>query len=436
MSYLKLFFKLLLDEFGWTAEMNVTGISELDSAIPEWWAQGVVTDGDRESFFGALTGKEGSMLPVITKTGQLKQAGDQIHFQCISQLMGSGVTGESVLKGTEERLSIGTFTVGADVVRHAVAIGRKATKQAYFESIQVAGKLLKSWMARRMDTDAFNAFLASSASLTIDTIYANSRTTEASLVSTDVFGVSEIEMIRLALERQGAPPIQTFKINGRTKGVYGLVFSEIEEYNLNNNSAFVQAIREAWERYTGGKDHPLFRGAIGIYRNMLLYTYNSILPIPQGTPIRPETTVSTVTLTTTATTLTVGGSTATPNYTEFFASSGSLQIEDEVISYSSKTVNTFAGLTRAAGSTTAVPHNPNKLVTQRNIATIIGFGAEALFKAMPEDVETIGDKDDFGEQIGLGVRAYYGQKLRIDSRRGKCPSAVLLKCYSKNPGTI
>ena len=429
----KLLIKILLNQFGWTTEMNVTGISELDSAIPEWWAQGVITDGDRESFWGALTGAEGSGMPVIKKTGQLKEAGDQIHFQCISQLMGSGVTGESVLKGTEERLSIGTFTVGADIVRHAVAIGRKATKQAYFESIQTAGKLLKAWMSRRMDTDGFKAFTGSS---TIDTIYANSRTTEASLVSTDVFGVSEIEMMRLALERQGAMPINTFKVNGRTKGVYGLAMSEVEEYHLNNNSAFVQAIRESWDRYTGGKEHPLYRGAVGIYRNMILYTYNSILPIPQGTPLRPECLVSATCVTAETTTLTVGGSTATPNYTEFFASSGSLQIGDEIISYTAKTVNTFTTLSRAAGSTTAAQHVPNALVTQRNISTVIGFGAEALFKAMPEDVETIGDSDDFKEQIGLGVRAYYGQKLRIDSRRGKCPSALLLKCYSKNPGTI
>jgi len=429
----KLIIKILLNQFGWTAEHNVTGISELDAAIPEYWAQGVITDGDRESFWGALTGAEGSGMPVIKKTGQLKEAGDKINFQCISQLMGSGVTGESVLKGTEERLSIGTFTVTADVVRHAVAIGRKATKQAYFESIQTAGKLLKAWMSRRMDTDAFKAFTGSS---TVDTLYANSRATEASLVSTDVFGVSEIEMMRLGLERQGAMPINTFKVNGRTKGVYGLVMSEVEEYWLNNNSAFVQAIRESWDRYTGGKEHPLYRGAVGIYRNMILYTYNSILPIPQGTPLRPECLVSATCVTAETTTLTVGGSTATPNYTEFFASSGSLQIEDEIISYAAKTVNTFTTLSRGAGSTTAAQHVPNKLVTQRNISTVIGFGAEALFKAMPEDVETIGDNEDYKETVGLGVRAYYGQKLRIDARRGKSPSALLLKCYSKNPGTI
>ena len=432
MKFIKYFLRLLCDEFAWTAEMNVTGISELDAAIPEYWSKGVIIDGDRESFWGSLTGGEGSMMPIIMKTGQLKEAGDQIHFQCISQLMGSGVTGESVLKGTEERLSIGTFTVSADVVRHAVAIGKKATKQAYFDSVQMAGKVLKAWFTRKSDNDTFNAFLTSSS---LDTLYANSRTAVGSLVSTDSFGIAEIEMIRMALIRQGATPLQVTKVNGRTQPIYGIAYGEIEEYGLSQNSIFVQAIREAWERFKGAGDHPLFRGAIGIYRNMVLYPYYSQLSIPQGTPLRPETIVY-ATLVTAGTTLSVGGSSITPNYTEFFASSGSLQIADEIISYSGKTNWTFTGLTRAAGSTTAVQHSPNALVTQRNIATVIGFGAEAVFKALPEDVETVGDKDDYGEQIGLGVRAYYGQKLRVDARRAKCPSAVLMKVYSKNPGTI
>lgn len=428
----RLFLAILSDNRAWTSEMNVTGISEIDSCIPEYWGTGIVVDGDRESFWGSLTGKEGSMMPVIMKTGPLKQNGDLLHFQSVAQLMGSGVTGESVLKGTEERLSIGTFTVTADIVRHAVAISKKATRQGNIETVSLAGKLLKSWISRRFDTDAFNAILNSAS---LSSIYANSRTSEASLVSTDAFGINEIDMIRLALLRQGALPLQVEKVNGRTIPMYGLVMSEVDEYNLYNNSAFVQAVRESWERFGGKTGHPLFRGAVGVYKNMILYTYYSTLTIPQGTPIRPETTIYT-TLTTTATTLTVGGSTATPNYTEFFASSGSLQIEDEVISYTNKTVNTFTGLTRAAGSTTNVQHTANTLVTQRNISKIIGFGAEALFKAMPEDATPIGDKDDYGAQIGIGIEAYYGQKIKTDSRRNKAPNTIILAAYSKNPGTV
>jgi len=182
----------------------------------------------------------------------------------------------------------------------------------------------------------------------------------------------------------------------------------------------------------------LFEGAVGIFRNMVLYPYYSLLPIPQGTPLRPETTLS-ATLVTSATTIYVGvaaDANTKANYTLFFASSGSLQIEDEIMSYTAKTVSTFTTVTRGASSTTDVQHLAGALVTQRNVASVIGFGAQAVFRAMPEDVEPIGEKDDYGEQIGLGVRAYYGHKVRIDKRRGKGASLVICKCISPNPGSI
>lgn len=439
----KWFLSLLFDEMGWTTEMAVTGVADIDSAIPEFWAPGILHDANRESFWGQLSGKEGSRMPVIDKTGPLKQKGDTLRFNTIAQLMGTGVTGESVLKGSEETLSIGVFTVSCDVVRHAVAVSRKSTRQANFDEVQTAGQLLKEWMTRKMDNDVTSTIINDAS----DTLFANSAANEASLRENNgnEFGLTELEMIRLALLRQGADPIQIVRQNQRTIPVFGVVFGEIEEYRLYQNTAFLQTIRETWERFRSGGEHPLINNAIGMYRNILLYRYYSVLPIPQGTPLRPETTVF-ATLTTTATTLSVGGATATtgvtPNYTLFFATSGSLQVEDEVISYTGKTNNSFTGLTRGAlewlsgSATTAVQHAPNKLVTQRNIASVVGFGAEAVFRAIGDEPEPVGDKDDYGEQIGLGIRSYYGQKLKVDQRRAKSKNVVILKAYSENPGSI
>jgi N4-gp56 family major capsid protein len=438
MKFLKLFLAMLLDERGWTTEMVVTGIAEVDAAIPNFWADGIVADGQRESFWGQLAGKEGSMLPVIDKTGQLKQKGDYITFNTIAQLMGNGVTGESVLKGQEEKLAIGSFSVSADIVRHAVAITRKATLQANFDVVRQAGLLLKDWFARKLDGDIFSDILSSSA---ITTTYAGSATTEAGLNATDAqyFGPSEISKMRLALQRQGATPFKVNSSKGRKIPVYGMVFGEIEEYYLSQNTAFNNQVRDAWKRYQGeGDDNPIFNGAIGIYDNMLLYNYRSILPIPQGTPLRPETTLS-ATLVTAGTTAYVGvaGSANTDaDYTLFFASSGSLQIGDEIISYSGKTVSTFTGLTRGASSTTAVQHAAGALVTQRNVSSVIGFGAGSVYRAFPEEAKPVGDNDDYGAQIGIGIEAYYGHSVFKDALRGKSPGLVIMKCFSKNPISI
>lgn len=434
---------LWLNELGWTTEMAVTGVADVDAAIPEYWAKGILTDANRESFWGQLSGKEGSRMPIIDKTGPLKQNGDSLIFNTMAQLMGTGITGSNVLKGNEESLSIGSFSVTCDVVRHAVTIARKATKQANFDTVQEAGTLLKDWMTRKMDNDAFTTIIDNAS----DTLFANSVASAGVMRNENgnEFGMTEIDMIRLALLRQGADPIQVSRTNQRTVPVYGVVLGEIEEYRIYQNTAFIQTIRETWQRFQQGGSHPLIDNAIGMFKNVLLYRYYSVLAIPQGTPLRPETTVF-ATLTTTATHLSVGEATATtgvtPNFTLFFASAGSLQIEDEVIGYTGKTNNTFTGLVRSdleyvgGSATTAVQHVPNKLVTQRNIANVIGFGAEALFRAIGDDPEPIGEKDDYGEQVGLGIRAYYGQKLKQDRRRAKSKNVVLMKVWSKNPGTV
>ena len=302
----KFFLSIFLDVRGWDIEMIVTGISEIDAAIPEFWGEGIIHDANRESFWGSMAGKEGSFMPIIDKTGPLKAKGDMITFNTIEHLMGTGVTGESVLKGNEEKLGIGTFTVSADIVRHAVAVSRKSTKQANYDQVSTVRTLLKDWHARKYDNDVFTTILDSSA---VETIYANNKTTAASLNTTDgdYFGPTEINMIRLALQRVGAMPLRTIKSNGRTMPIYGIVYGELEEYYLNQNTTFVNTVKEAWQRFQGtaaGK-HPLFEGTVGIFRNMVLYPYYSILDIPQGTPLRPETTIS-ATIVTSATTLYVG----------------------------------------------------------------------------------------------------------------------------------
>jgi N4-gp56 family major capsid protein len=168
-------------------------------------------------------------MPVIDKTGPLKSKGDMLTFNTIEHLMGSGVTGESVLKGNEEKIGIGTFTVSADIVRHAVAVTRKATKQANFEMVQTARSAIKEWFTRKYDNDVFTNILDNA---NIETIYANNKTTVGALNSTsgDYFGPTEINLIRLGLQRVGAMPLRTISTNGRTTPIYGCVFGELEEY--------------------------------------------------------------------------------------------------------------------------------------------------------------------------------------------------------------
>ena len=98
MDFLKYLRSLLGNNKG-AATLNLhtynSGAGEFDDAIPEFWNARLYDDGIRKAFWGSkFEGKEGSSKPIITKDNFMKGPGDVIHFQVLSNLFSSGVTGE------------------------------------------------------------------------------------------------------------------------------------------------------------------------------------------------------------------------------------------------------------------------------------------------------------------------------------------------------
>lgn len=411
--------------------LNVTGVADVDDAIPTGWEKGVQIDGVVKAFFKKFMGKEGSKMPVIYKTEAAKAKGDTIIFNTIARLYSAGVSGESTLQGNETKLSVGSFTMTLEMYRNAVAITRKSTFQANFDQIKIAGMLNTDWGQREIDSQIFEELLT----CTGETIYANAanRSTIDGLLTADKFGTTELDLIYLSLLRKKALPIAVAVDNGEEIPLYGCIISGIDSYHLRGNTTWLNGMREAAVR---GEKNPLFTRAYGKYGGLLVYVYEGMAGV-QGTPIRPEATVE-GTLTTAATTITVG-SDSKENLTRFFGSTGTLQIEDEFITYTGKGNITFTGCTRGAtvgtvGSTNV--QHVDKLITQRNISTAIGFGAEAIFFGQSEAPIAIGQKYDYGAEVGLGIEMYHGIEAVKDKRRGGFPNVVLCKCFSQNPGSI
>lgn len=433
MSILKKLLRFLRNSLG--ATLNVTGVSDVDSAIPDKWAPGILLDGVDRSFWKKFMGAEGSRLPVITKN-LFAPKGDKTNnvvFNTISQLYSAGVSGESTLQGNEQKLAVGVFCVTPEIYRNAVAITEKSTYQANFNEIQQAGGLLKTWANREISHQIFEQILSDASS---QVSYANSRSSIDTLTTTDKFGTTEIDIMWLDLYRQGALPIALVEDNGEEIPTYGCVISGVDSHNLKANTTWLQGKREA---YSGqGEKSPLFTRAFGKYGGMLVYVFEGVAGAEgMGTPIRPECQVY-GTLSTTATTITVG-SDSKENLTRFFASAGTLMIESEFITYTGKSNLTFTGCTRgvtinSVGSTAA--QHVDKGVTERNVATAIGFGAEAVFFAWGREPRPIGQKYDYGMEIGIGVEGYWGIKCKQDKRFGRYPNIRLLKTYAANPGNV
>ncbi|KKL79002.1 hypothetical protein LCGC14_2019180 [marine sediment metagenome] len=134
------------------------------------------------------------------------------------------------------------------------------------------------------------------------------------------------------------------------------------------------------------------------------------------------------------TTITVGTNTKA-DYTKFFPSTGTLRIDSEEITYSAKSVTTFTVDTRAQNGTSAAAHTAGALITLRNVSTQIGFGAEIAVRGWGMKPTPITQKEDYGFENGIGIKAIFGQ-IAVKDTSGNEKNYLLMKSYASNPGII
>lgn len=409
--------------------LNSLTVSDLANAIPKHWDAKVRIDAARKSFWGKFVGKEGSDMPIIERMDFTKEPGDTINIQIASQLLQEGVTGDTTLEDSEEKFSLAQIQVLPDVLRHAVATNWKTKKQINFNAIEAIGNMLSSWCARRLDEDLFLELVTTHAP---STIYAGNATNLAAIGPDDTFGTEEIDRIKAALQRQGALPIRTVMDGKQEIDWYGIVISEIDEYQLKLDPVWQNANNNAGPR--SYKDNRLFNGAIGCWNGVWVYTHTAVKYGGRlGSYLRPEAVVYTAAAS--GDTTLVVGSSASVNYTKFFPASGTLLIDGEQMSYTGKTFTSFTGLGRGANGTTAAAHAKGALITLNNVASVIGFGAEIQARAWGQLPTRITDVRDYGYEQGIGIMAYYGQRT-IEDSQGNRPNAIIMKTYSPNPNSI
>ena len=408
-------------------EINDTTTSDLDNAIPEYWATKIRLDAIKSAFWGSrFEGKQGSRMPIIANTDFTKSAGDKIHFQTLSRLFGAGVTGESILTGNEEKLSLGQYDLTVEWIRHAVGFNKRGTKRANFDAVRVAGNELAEWAARYIDDGMMEQLI--STETTQSTIYAGNKATEATLTSSDVFNTDALDRLKVAMLRKGALPFQVKSVNGSSLKCFGVVVDPIDAYNLRGDEAWWSAQRDGNMR---GTDNPIFTGALGMYNGMIVYEFGNVGG-RQGTWLRPECALSAaIDDDDTTITVTLGG-VITHDATKYFASSGTITIDNEEITYSAKSVYTLTVTARGANGTTAASHASGALVTQRNVSTQIGFGSEIAVRGWGLYPRATKQVQDYGFMFGVGIEAVFGQ-IAVKDKAGTCPNYILMKSYAKNP---
>lgn len=351
----------------------------------------------------------------------------------LSQLLRTGVTNESTLQGNEEKLSLGQFTVTLTLVRNAVAVTELAQRRVNFDTVRAIGNMLSSWLARKMDDDLWVELLVTDAPTTI---YAGTATSRATLGTSSIFNTQAVDRIKVALQRQGSLPIRVQMDDQQELEFYALAISEIDEYNLKGDDTWNQAQRLAGIR---GDQNNIFSGALGMYNGVVLYVHRSVrMSGFFGSALRPEAAVSTA-MAAGDTSMTVGPASpdTSVNYLRFFPQSGTntIKVDNELITYTGITNNTFTGLTRGvAGGGAAATHAQGAVVTLNNVSKVIGFGAEIAARVWGLYPQRIRQMYDYENEIGIGVKAYYGQRS-IQNNAGSIINDVIMETYGVNPNS-
>ena len=252
--------------------MNSNTASDLGLWIPELWSRKVYEQAKAKHFWQRFSGEEGSGMPFIIKTELLSSPGDVIHISQLSHLTGAGVTGESRLRGNEEKLSLAEVDITPEWNRHAVSDTAKASKQIMHAFREKAQKALSYWMGGKFDTSTWAAARTTAAcgfeNTAIDQIFGNDATTLDSVDAADILSVSEIRKAAAILESKN---IQKVSVEGMPagEGYYLMFINPWQAYSLKSDSEWISNHQSASER---GATNPLFTGALGEVDGVIVHS--------------------------------------------------------------------------------------------------------------------------------------------------------------------
>lgn len=246
-------------------------IAQDANASEEIWVKRILMGAKQENIFSDnMMGPPGSGRPFIEYDDLAKVDGETIHVPTFAFLGGPGVQGEGERTGNEEKIRPGSFPVTIGRWWHGIGFTDVTAEQTVVGSQldTLANIVLRQRLGLKKSEDMMMKLVRSAQ--TFNTVRPNFKGNREALRSNDVFSTSVITRASLVLSSLGGKPVRLGK---------GEAGDSIEQYlffgtqwgfaSLNNETAYLQGIREARER---GETNPLFKGSYsrwdgqGIYR--------------------------------------------------------------------------------------------------------------------------------------------------------------------------
>lgn len=116
---------------------------------PQQWDSDFFRDYVRASRYKRYMGTDEASMFQINEQLTAKK-GDAITFALVNELVNAGVTGNSTLKGNEERLNSRSHKLTVDVLRHAVAVDDWDVQKSVIDLRNAAKVQLRQWASTKL----------------------------------------------------------------------------------------------------------------------------------------------------------------------------------------------------------------------------------------------------------------------------------------------
>jgi N4-gp56 family major capsid protein len=100
-----------------------TQILPTDPSAVKAWASKVALDTRKKTYFNAMTGEEGSAMPVVRKTDLEAGPGDEVSTTLIAKIRAKPIEGQEKLAGRAQKLSSFVHKMRIDKHRQAINVG-------------------------------------------------------------------------------------------------------------------------------------------------------------------------------------------------------------------------------------------------------------------------------------------------------------------------
>ena len=264
----------------------ITAFGTNDAQTVKIWSTLTMREALKQTLFHKFLGSDKKAI-IQRITDLEKQAGDNIKYDLLMQMGGTGVTGDNKLRQNEEALTYYQDNLTINQLRNGHAFRRMTQQRTIHDLRSDAKGNLADWFADRYDTYMFNCLCGNTshnfgqvATAPDSTHYVVSGdVSNTGVIATDEGNISSNDQIQLAdldfakeKAKTLSPLIRPCVINGDEFYVVVLHSYSVTDLRLDvANSAY-----NSWpdiQMYANkrGLKNPIFDGSLGVYNGMILF---------------------------------------------------------------------------------------------------------------------------------------------------------------------